>query len=136
MVGLWFMVFNATFNSILAILWQSVLLVEETGVPRENHRPATSHWQTCHIMLYRLIDWLMFNVQWAIFQLYSGRVLYRAHLAWAGFTLTILVVIGTDWIGSYKSNYPTITTTTTHVYYLFCSWFICFCGSKYKSANM
>jgi hypothetical protein len=31
------MVFNVTFNNILVILWQSVLLVEETGVPRENH---------------------------------------------------------------------------------------------------
>ena len=37
------MVFNATFNNISAILWRSVLLVEETGVPRENHRPAASH---------------------------------------------------------------------------------------------
>jgi hypothetical protein len=36
------MVFNATFNNISAILWQSVLLVEETGVPRENHWPAAS----------------------------------------------------------------------------------------------
>jgi hypothetical protein len=27
------MVFNATFNNISAISWQSVLLVEETGVP-------------------------------------------------------------------------------------------------------
>jgi hypothetical protein len=27
------MVFNATFNSILVILWRSVLLVEETRVP-------------------------------------------------------------------------------------------------------
>ena len=26
--------------------WRLVLLVEETGVPGENHRPATSHWQT------------------------------------------------------------------------------------------
>jgi hypothetical protein len=34
----WFMVFNATFNNISVISWQSVLLVEETGVPRENHR--------------------------------------------------------------------------------------------------
>jgi hypothetical protein len=42
----WFMVFNATFNIILVILWQSVLLVEETGGPRENHRPVASHWQT------------------------------------------------------------------------------------------
>jgi hypothetical protein len=35
------MVFNATFNNISVILL--VLLVEETGVPRENHRPAASH---------------------------------------------------------------------------------------------
>jgi hypothetical protein len=31
------MVLNATFNNISVILWQSVLLLEETGVPRENH---------------------------------------------------------------------------------------------------
>ena len=36
----WFMVFNATFNNI------SVLLVDETGVPREKHRPIASHRQT------------------------------------------------------------------------------------------
>jgi hypothetical protein len=41
-----FMVFNATFNNISAISWLSVLLVEETGVPGENHRPATSHEQS------------------------------------------------------------------------------------------
>ena len=40
------MVLNATFNNILVILWLSVLLVEETGVPGETHRPAASHWQT------------------------------------------------------------------------------------------
>jgi hypothetical protein len=38
----WFMVINATFNNISAISWRSVLLVEETGVPRENHRPVAS----------------------------------------------------------------------------------------------
>jgi hypothetical protein len=27
----------------LVILWQSVLLMDETGVPGENHRPAVSH---------------------------------------------------------------------------------------------
>jgi hypothetical protein len=37
------MVFNATFNNISARLWQSVLLVEETG---ENHRSVASHSQT------------------------------------------------------------------------------------------
>ena len=40
------MVFNATFNNISVILWRSVLLVVETGVPGENHQPAASHWQT------------------------------------------------------------------------------------------
>jgi hypothetical protein len=39
-------VLNATFNSILAIQWRLVLLVEETGVPGENHRHVASHWQT------------------------------------------------------------------------------------------
>jgi len=35
--------FNAIFNNISVILWQSVLLVEETAVPGENHRPVASH---------------------------------------------------------------------------------------------
>jgi hypothetical protein len=37
------MVFDAPFNHISVISWQSVLLVEETGVPGENRRPAASH---------------------------------------------------------------------------------------------
>ena len=45
MVG-WFMVFYATINNISVISCLSVLLVEETGVPRENRRPVTSHLQT------------------------------------------------------------------------------------------
>ena len=40
------MVFNATFNKISVVSWWSVLLVEETGVPGENHRPIASHRQT------------------------------------------------------------------------------------------
>jgi hypothetical protein len=40
------MVSNATFNNVSVISWRSVLLVEKTGVPGENHR--------YHIMLYRL----------------------------------------------------------------------------------
>ena len=39
----WLIVFNATFNNISVILWQSVLLVVETGVPGENHRLVASH---------------------------------------------------------------------------------------------
>ena len=36
-------VLNASFNNISAISWWSALLVEVTGVPGENHRPAASH---------------------------------------------------------------------------------------------
>ena len=42
-------------------------------------------------------------------------MLYRVQLAWVGFKLTKLVVIGTDCIGSCKSNYHTITTTTVPI---------------------
>ena len=40
------MVFNAIFNNISVISEWSVLLVEETGVPGENHRPVASYWTT------------------------------------------------------------------------------------------
>jgi hypothetical protein len=36
-------VFNTTFNNISVISWRPVVLVEETGVPGENHLLATSH---------------------------------------------------------------------------------------------
>ena len=39
------MVFNTTFNNISVILWLSVLLVEETRVPAENHQTAARHGQ-------------------------------------------------------------------------------------------
>jgi hypothetical protein len=63
-------------------------LVEEAGVPGENIRAVASHWQT-----------LSHNVISSIRRL--------------GFELTKLVVIGTDCISSYKSNYHTITTTSS-----------------------
>jgi len=43
-------------------------------------------------------------------------MLYGVHLAWVGFELTKLLVIGTDCIDSYKSNYHMITTTTASKY--------------------
>ena len=60
LIKVWFgfTVFNATFNNISVISWQSVLMVEETGEPWENHRPVASHWQTLSLfqtlMLYRV----------------------------------------------------------------------------------
>ena len=78
-----FMVFNATFNNISATSWRSVLLVEETRVPKENHRPATLVTDKLdHIMLYQE-------------------------------NLTILAVIGTDCTGSCKFNYHAIMTAQT-----------------------
>jgi hypothetical protein len=40
------MVFNAIVNTISVTSWRSLLLVEETGVPGESHRPVASHSQT------------------------------------------------------------------------------------------
>ena len=40
------MVLDATLNNISVISWRSVLLVEGTGGPGENHWSVASHWQT------------------------------------------------------------------------------------------
>jgi hypothetical protein len=70
-------VFNATFNSISAIPWRLVLLVEEI------RKPLTCRWQT-----------LSHNVV---------SIITRHH------------VLGTDSIGSCKSNYHTITNASKSI---------------------
>jgi hypothetical protein len=67
------------------------LLEEETGVPGENHRPAASHWQTSS-----------YNV-----------VLSTPRLI--GILVTMLVVIGTDCIGSDISNYRFLVRKITEI---------------------
>jgi hypothetical protein len=46
-----FLVFNATFSNISAISWQPVLVVEEAGLPGENHRPRASNWLTLSVCI-------------------------------------------------------------------------------------
>jgi len=48
------MVFNATFINISVISWLSVLLVEQTRVQGEKHRPAQITDKLSHIMLHRV----------------------------------------------------------------------------------
>jgi len=38
------MVFITTFNNISAMSWQPVLMVEDTGVSRENHPTLANQW--------------------------------------------------------------------------------------------
>jgi hypothetical protein len=38
------LVLNTTSNNISIISWRPVLLVEEAGVPGENHRPWANNW--------------------------------------------------------------------------------------------
>ena len=54
------MVFNATSNNISGISWRSVLLVEETEVPRDNHQPVGSHWQT---LSYNVVHLTLIEIQ-------------------------------------------------------------------------
>ena len=85
------MVFNATFNNIFQL-----------------YRGDQFHWWKKPVYPEKTTDLSQVTVQ-----LYHT-MLYRVHLAWVGFELTTLVVIDTDCIGSYKSNYHTMTTTTTY----------------------
>ena len=79
------MEFNTTFNNISIISWLSVLLVEKTRVPLENHRPVAC--KLYHIML------------------------CRVHFTKT--EIRMLVMTGTDCISSCKFNYLTIITTMT-----------------------
>ena len=81
------MVLNATFNNISVISWRSVLLVDKTGEPEK-----TTDLSQVTDKLYHIYK-MLYTSPWSKFERTS-------------------VVIGTDCIGSYKSNYHMITATT------------------------
>ena len=84
-LGLWCL---AALSTLSVISWWSALLVRKPKYSEKTTDPPLVTDKLYHIMLH----WL--------------------RLAYAGFELTTLLVIGTYCIGSCKSNYNTITTTT------------------------
>ena len=86
------MMFNATFNNISGIFWAVNFIA--AGNRNTWGKPPT---------LSKVTDRL-YNI-----------MLYRVHLAMNG-VRTTLMVIGTDFKGSCKSNYHMITTTTVPRY--------------------
>ena len=82
-------VFSTTLNNISVISWRSVLLVEETGVL--GIKPSTFHKSLTNLITYFCIEYTSPEQD-------------------------SVVVIGTNCIGSCKSNYHTITTTTLNIY--------------------
>ena len=77
---------NTTFNNISVASWLSVLLVEETGGPGENHWPVAGDWQT-----------------WSHNVVHLVLIEIRTHISGDRHWLHIVRLC--------KSNYHTITTT-------------------------
>jgi hypothetical protein len=121
-----FMVFNATFNNISVITWQSILLVEETSVPRENHQPVARHWQTLsmitrnnilHVSIVKFRGYYK-KRQWKPQDIQEKRIQWHRK-RWAQETkklktcvLTTLVVL---------TNFNTTKVVSTHVFSFFVS---------------
>ena len=54
--------FNATFSSISAISWRPILVVEEAGVPGENHRPWASNCKSLSLAAASRVHLFLYNL--------------------------------------------------------------------------
>ena len=53
------MVFNDTVNNISFLSWRSIVLVDETGVPGENHRPVANH---AHTLSHNVLSYITIHI--------------------------------------------------------------------------
>ena len=110
-------VFNTTFNSIS---WGSVLLVEETGIPKENYQPA-SYWQ---ILPHIVVSWYDIAVdQWI-------NTIRRSHnnILWMRLSLFLNILV--------NCNYPFLYLYKIPILYPCVSCFHHFLLTKIKSDTL
>jgi hypothetical protein len=64
-----FLVLSATFSNISAISWRPVLMVEDAGVPEENHGQVTG----------KFYDFRL-RVEYTLFVIYKARVIVESQV--------------------------------------------------------
>jgi hypothetical protein len=71
----------ATFSNISVMSWQLVVLVEETGVPGENHRSVASQWKTVSHNVVSGTPRLGFELTTLVMKIYSQRIIHSYYLS-------------------------------------------------------